>query len=93
MKLIVMILFWGIIGWVVACYRAARDPNDPCPKAQIWKCIVAFIFGIIGGLAYYYLMGFKDAFSSVDFIASSIFASALGRFIYLFICPKGRTTT
>ena len=93
MKPIVLSIFWGIVGWVVVCFPASRDPNPPCPKAMRWKCFVAFIFGIIGGLGYYYFLGFKDAFSSLDFIAAAICAGALARFIYLFICPKGRTTT
>jgi hypothetical protein len=85
MKLPFMIVAWGIIGWVTACF--VRPPDPPCPKPPLWKCFIAFIFGIIGGLAYYYWMGFKDVFASIDFIASSIFAAALARFFYSFICP------
>jgi len=88
MKLVVMILAWGIIGYVVVCrFLTGRDPNDPCPKPPLWKCFIAFIFGIVGGWIYYNFMGFKDPFTSIDFIASSICAAALGRFVYLWICP------
>jgi len=93
MPLVFLVPAWGVIGWVLVCRLAVRDPNDPCPKPPQWKCFVAFIFGVIGGLAYYYLMGFKDTFTSIDFIASAICAAALGRFVYLWICPIGRTRT
>ena len=94
MKLILMAFFWGIIGWVIVCFPAlGRDPIPPCPKLLRWKCFVAFVFGVIGGLGYYYLMGFKDAFTSIDFIAGSIWAAVLARFVYLWICPIGKTTT
>jgi hypothetical protein len=48
-----MFLAWGIIGYVVVCrLLAGRDPNDPCPRPPLWKCFLAFIFGIIGGWVY-----------------------------------------
>ena len=96
MKLVIMIIAWGIIGYIAACRfltvrepvsPAVREPEPPCPRPLQWKRVVAFIFGIIGGWVYYNFMGFKDPFTSVDFIASAIFAAALGRFIYLCICP------
>jgi len=96
MKFIIMLIVWGIIGYVAACRfltvrepvsPGVREPEPPCPKPLQWKRIVAFIFGIIGGLIYYYFMGFKDPFASIDFIASAIFAAALGRFAYLIFCP------
>jgi len=93
MKLFVMILAWGIIGYVSACrFLISRettggDPEPPCPSPLQWKRIAAFICGIIGGWVYYQFMGFKDPFTSIDFIASAIFAAALGKFIYLLFCP------
>jgi hypothetical protein len=77
-------LIWGFVGWAAVF---ARPPEPPCPKPPLWKYCVAFVFGVVGGLAYFYLAGFKDIFSSMDFIAASICAAALGRFIYSFICP------
>ena len=86
MPLVFLIPAWGIVGWSIICCFAGRDPNDPCPNPS-WKCFIAFLFGIVGGLAYYYLMGFKNNFTSVDFIASVICAAALGRFVYSLFCP------
>jgi hypothetical protein len=97
MKLVIMIIAWGIIGYVAACRFLAvrepvppgvREPEPPCPTPPLyWKRIVAFVFGIIGGWIYYNFMGFKDPFTSIDFIASAVCAAALGRFIYLMFCP------
>jgi len=97
MKIIILIIAWGIIGYIAAACRfhslreplepEIRPPQPPCPSPFYWKRIIAFIGGIIGGLIYYYFMGFKDPFASVDFIASAIFAAALGRFLYLCFCP------
>ena len=96
MKLVIMIIAWGIFGYVTACRiqfvrtldtEAIRPPEPPCPSPLQWKRIVAFILGIVGGWVYYNFMGFKDPFTSIDFIASAVCAAGLGRFIYLCLCP------
>jgi hypothetical protein len=83
-KTVIPILAWGFIGWASVF---VRPPEPPCPKPPLWKYTVAFVCGIIGGGAYFFLAGFKDVFSSIDFIAASICAAALGRFAYSLICP------
>ena len=79
---------WGIgcgalITFVLVCYRI---PDPPCPKLS-WKCFIALIVGAIGATLYYWGMGFVNPITSIDFIAGSVAAVALGGFVYRIICP------
>jgi len=74
MKLAIMIVAWASFGGI-AC-----PPDGP----KVW---IHAVLGVVGGLAYYSLMGFRREFASMDFIASTLFAGAVSRFIYVGICP------
>jgi len=73
----------ALITFFIVCFRL---PPPPCPRVS-WKCWVALVIGAVGAAIYYWLMGFRNPTTSMDFIAGNIAAVALGGFVYRFLCP------
>lgn len=77
------VVFGALISFVIFCYRA---PDPPCPKLR-WKCLIVAIIGGIGAALYYWLMGFTNPITSIDFIAGGFAAVALSGTVNRIICP------
>jgi len=92
---ILMVLGWGSAGLllsarVVYCRQILRSTEavvDPCPKLS-YKCWLGAAVSIAYGVAWYFLMGLKDGFTSGGYLASVAVAAVLGASIARIFCPK-----
>jgi hypothetical protein len=90
-------MHWGhwilmILGWwsapIVLCVLILAKGVDPlCPKLSI-KCWIASFIGVAYGLAWYFLMGLKNGFVSLDYFVSVIMAAVLGAAVARILCPR-----
>jgi hypothetical protein len=96
-QLLVMILGWWSAGLLLSAKTiqcvgvlAPSDPaivTPPCPKLS-WKCWLASILSLIYGLLWYFLLGLKGGFVSLDYLASVFVSAVFGAAFARIFCPK-----
>ena len=65
---------------------AETTRNGFCPQLNI-KCWIAGVISAAYGFGYYYLMGMKSRFTSLDYLVSFVVASVVGAAVARIICP------
>lgn len=84
---VVMVLGWGATTVVICSLVVTKGINGVCPKLSI-KCWIAVVISICYGLAWYFLMGLKSGFVSVDYFISAIMGGFVGTAVARILCPK-----
>lgn len=59
----------------------------PSPKLN-YKCWIGSTISLIFGLLWFWLMGLKDGYVSIDYLVSVIMSAILGALIARILCPK-----
>jgi hypothetical protein len=84
---VLMVLGWGSPSIVLCALVVRLGINGGCPKLSV-KCWMASLISIGYGVAWYFLMGLKERFSSTDYLVSVAVAAFVGTAVARILCPK-----
>ena len=86
MRELLLAISWLAGGLVLSALLVPRKINGGCPKLSI-KCWAGGVVSVAFGFGYYFVMGMKPGFTSLDQLVSLVAASLVGAAVARIICP------